>query len=589
MEEMVKTGRAEVQYPWYHPDLGKIYIRCGGVADRTYSKGMRLRGYHQNVTDTTVMRREKEKLEELNQEIVGSLYNLFFAVYRIDIEKGTICAIRVPGDVQEIPQGDFPYESFWNDYASQNFHPDYIEEIREELSIAHFRSLMAEGNERYAVESLRKVDGEYHSISCNVYLGGKKSWVLLALQDLHEQKKKDEESRRALKEAYEMAQKANEAKSDFLSKMSHDIRTPLNAVLGMTELARLHMDDREKLENALDKISSSSQLLLGLVNEVLDMSRIETGNYELQDGRFDLDNLIEELICLIMPQAEVRKQKIHLEKKDLTHVRVIGDNSRINQIFMNIMSNACKYTPEGGDIYITVSELPSGNKEVGRYQFVFRDTGIGMSEEFLQHIFEPFSRANDSRISKISGTGLGMVITQSLVQMMGGEITVKSRLGEGSCFTVVIGLKLQMDEAEEESLPDIQEVDCSGAHILLVEDNEINREIAAEMLQMTGAVIDTAENGQEAFERFLDSPTGYYQMIFMDIQMPVMNGYDCVKAIRSSGRGDAESVPVIAMTANAFAEDVIMSAQAGMNEHLAKPIKSSQLAEILQKWVLRRS
>ncbi len=541
------------------------------------------------MTDTTVMRREKEKLEELNQEIVGSLYNLFFAVYRIDIEKGTICAIRVPGDVQEIPQGDFSYESFWNDYASQNFHPDYIEEIREELSIAHFRSLMAEGNERYAVESLRKVDGEYHSISCNVYLGGKKSWVLLALQDLHEQKKKDEESRRALKEAYEMAQKANEAKSDFLSKMSHDIRTPLNAVLGMTELARLHMDDREKLENALDKISSSSQLLLGLVNEVLDMSRIETGNYELQDGRFDLDNLIEELICLIMPQAEVRKQKIHLEKKDLTHVRVIGDNSRINQIFMNIMSNACKYTPEGGDIYITVSELPSGNKEVGRYQFVFRDTGIGMSEEFLQHIFEPFSRANDSRISKISGTGLGMVITQSLVQMMGGEITVKSRLGEGSCFTVVIGLKLQMDEAEEESLPDIQEVDCSGAHILLVEDNEINREIAAEMLQMTGAVIDTAENGQEAFERFLDSPTGYYQMIFMDIQMPVMNGYDCVKAIRSSGRGDAESVPVIAMTANAFAEDVIMSAQAGMNEHLAKPIKSSQLAEILQKWVLRRS
>ena len=541
------------------------------------------------MTDTTVMRREKEKLEELNQEIVGSLYNLFFAVYRIDIEKGTICAIRVPGDVQEIPQGDFPYESFWNDYASQNFHPDYIEEIREELSIAHFRSLMAEGNERYAVESLRKVDGEYHSISCNVYLGGKKSWVLLALQDLHEQKKKDEESRRALKEAYEMAQKANEAKSDFLSKMSHDIRTPLNAVLGMTELARLHMDDREKLENALDKISSSSQLLLGLVNEVLDMSRIETGNYELQDGRFNLDNLIEELICLIMPQAEVRKQKIHLEKKELTHVRVIGDNSRINQIFMNIMSNACKYTPEGGDIYITVSELPSGNKEVGRYQFVFRDTGIGMSEEFLQHIFEPFSRANDSRISKISGTGLGMVITQSLVQMMGGEITVKSRLGEGSCFTVVIGLKLQMDEAEEESLPDIQEVDCSGAHILLVEDNEINREIAAEMLQMTGAVIDTAENGQEAFERFLDSPTGYYQMIFMDIQMPVMNGYDCVKAIRSSGRGDAESVPVIAMTANAFAEDVIMSAQAGMNEHLAKPIKSSQLAEILQKWVLRRS
>lgn len=589
VEEMTRKGRAEVQYPWYHPKLGKIYVRCGGVADQSYAHMIRLRGYHQNVTDTTVMRREKEKLEELNQEIIGSLYNLFFAVYRIDMEKGTICAIRIPGDVHKLPRKEFSYESFWEDYASQTFHPDYLEEIKKELSIAHFRELIAEGNERYSVESLRKVEGEYHFISCNVYLGGKKGWALLALQDLHEQKKKDEESKKALKEAYEMAQKANEAKSDFLSKMSHDIRTPLNAVLGMTELARLHMDDREKLVNALDKITSSSQLLLGLVNEVLDMSRIESGNYELQDGRFDLDCLIEELIGLIMPQAEARRQRIHLDKDGITHVKVIGDNSRINQIFMNIMSNACKYTPEGGDIYISVSELPSGNKEVGRYRFVFRDTGIGMSEDFLRHIFEPFSRANDSRISKISGTGLGMVITQNLVQMMGGEITVNSRLGEGSCFTVVIGLKLQTDEREEEILPDIREVDCSGARILLAEDNEINREIAAELLQMTGAAVDSARNGQEALDKFREAGEGYYQLIFMDIQMPVMNGYDCVKAIRDLDRPDAGSIPIIAMTANAFAENVIMSAQAGMNEHLAKPIKSSQLAEILQKWILSKS
>ena len=302
-----------------------------------------------------------------------------------------------------------------------------------------------------------------------------------------------------------------------------------------------------------------------------------------------MDCLIEELIGLIMPQAESRRQRIHLDKEGITHVKVIGDNSRINQIFMNIMSNACKYTPEGGDIYISVSELPSGNKEVGRYRFVFRDTGIGMSEDFLRHIFEPFSRANDSRISKISGTGLGMVITQNLVQMMGGEITVKSRPGEGSCFTVIIGLKLQMDETEEEILPDIREVDCSGARILLAEDNEINREIAAELLQMTGAAVDSARNGQEALDKFREAGEGYYQLIFMDIQMPVMNGYDCVKAIRNLERADAGRIPIIAMTANAFAEDVIMSAQAGMNEHLAKPIKSSQLAEILQKWILHKS
>lgn len=402
-------------------------------------------------------------------------------------------------------------------------------------------------------------------------------------------KKREEASRSALREAYDLAQSANKAKSDFLSKMSHDIRTPLNAVIGMTELARMHMDNKEKLMYDLDQIGISSQLLLSLVNEVLDMSKIESGKFELNNSNMNLRELLEEVINLMRNQAEEKKQTFHISMNELEHEQVIGDYARISQIFMNILSNACKYTPEGGEIFISASELPSGNSRLGRYRFIFRDTGIGMSEDFLQHIFEPFSRANDSRISKISGTGLGMGITKNLVQMMGGEIRVESRIGEGSCFTVVLGLKLQEKKAEEVPELKIQDVDCRGIHILLAEDNALNREIAENLLKATGADVDTAENGKEALEMFQASQPGYYQIIFMDIQMPVMNGYEAVEAIRSLDRADASEVVIAAMTANAFAEDVIKSLQAGMNEHLAKPIQPGRMAEVLAKRVLHKS
>lgn len=588
VDNMIRQGRAEVQYPWPHPVFGRIYIRCGGVAERISEKILRLRGYHQNVTDTIVMRREKEKLEELNEEIVGSLHNLFFAVYRIDMESNSVRAIRVPEDVEEISEEEFSYDLFWDDFARKTLHPSWYEDMKRELSLQHFRELIVEGYDRYTIEGYRKINGEYHYISCNVYFGGKKNWAILALQDTHEQKKREEESRSALKEAYELAQNANKAKSDFLSKMSHDIRTPLNAVIGMTELARLHMDDKERLLYDLEQIGVSSQLLLSLVNEVLDMSKIESGKFELNNSDFNLHELLEEVICLMRTQAEEKKQIFHVSMDELKHERVIGDRARLSQIFLNIMSNACKYTPEGGEIFISVSELSSGNSRLGRYRFVFRDTGIGMSEEYLQHIFEPFSRANDSRISKISGTGLGMGITKNLVQMMGGEIRVESRIGEGSCFTVILELRLQEEKAEEVPELRIQDVDCRGIHILLAEDNELNREIAASLLEVTGACVETAENGKEALEMFRASQPGYYQIIFMDIQMPVMNGYEAVEAIRRLERADASEVVIVAMTANAFAEDVIKSLQAGMNEHLAKPIQPGRMAEVLAKRVLHK-
>ena len=312
VDNMIRQGRAEVQYPWQHPVFGRIYIRCGGVAERISEKVLRLRGYHQNVTDTIVMRREKEKLEELNEEIVGSLHNLFFAVYRIDMESNSVRAIRVPEDVEEISEEEFSYDLFWDDFARKTLHPSWYEDMKRELSLQHFRELIVEGYDRYTIEGYRKINGEYHYISCNVYFGGKKNWAILALQDTHEQKKREEKSRSALKEAYELAQNANKAKSDFLSKMSHDIRTPLNAVIGMTELARLHMDDKEKLLYDLEQIGVSSQLLLSLVNEVLDMSKIESGKFELNNSDFNLHELLEEVICLMRTQAEEKLSLIHI-------------------------------------------------------------------------------------------------------------------------------------------------------------------------------------------------------------------------------------------------------------------------------------
>lgn len=545
--------------------------------------------------------------------------------------------------------------------------------------------------------------------------------VLMASNDATKLKEEQIKAQELLQNAYLTAQNASRAKSDFLSKMSHDIRTPMNAIVGMTALAASHIDDKARIEDCLKKITSSSRHLLSLINEVLDMSRIESGKLTLSEEEFSLSELTETTINMIKNDMKVKKQSLTVTVENVEHEKVIGDSLRIQKIFMNIISNSIKYTPENGKIKIAISERNTNQNNMGCYQFVFEDNGIGMPPEFLEKLFTPFERANDSRIDKIQGTGLGMAIVYSIVQMMGGDIKVESEINRGTKFTVTIFLKLQEEKGipleklidlsvlvadDEQSaceaacgmletlgmksewvlngmdavqrvkehhdenndfyavildwkMPEMDGIETArqirkqvgpdvpliimtafdwrdieyearaagvdafiskplfktklaatfynllegentsdddefeninigsydGKRVLLVEDNELNTEIAKEILCTAGLEVDTASNGRIAVDKVLENKENYYDMIFMDIQMPVMNGYEACSAIRSINRPDLNRIPIIALSANAFAEDVIAAKNAGMNEHISKPIEMVQLEAILKKWL----
>ncbi len=540
-------------------------------------------------------------------------------------------------------------------------------------------------------------------------------------KDISEFRSMELQTRIALKEAYEVAEHASKAKSEFLSRMSHDIRTPMNAIIGMTSIAKAHLGDQERVADCLQKINISSKHLLSLINEVLDMSKIESGKVDLNEEAFNLSDLIDNLSLMIRPQMQAKHHNFNIQINNVEHEDVIGDSLRIQQSFVNLIGNAVKYTPEGGNIDLIISEKPCRQHQFGCYEFVFQDNGIGMSQDFVERIFEPFSRAEDTRINKIQGTGLGMAITNNLVHMMNGEIKVESELGKGSKFTVTIFLRLQDTEAvsydefrglsvliaddsvptceaaclmlsemgiqsewvltgeetlkkiaekhesgddyfavifdwripgingieltreinskenppiiivsaydwsdieldarsagarvfiskplfksrfaylfhdilggkeavddECDTIQEISEQNFEGKRILLVEDNDLNTEIATEILGMANLRVEHAENGKRAVEMFSASETGYYDLIFMDIQMPVMNGYEATKAIRELDRDDALNIPIVAMTANAFTEDMEAAIKSGMNGHIAKPLDFGQLTKILSKWL----
>jgi len=413
------------------------------------------------------------------------------------------------------------------------------------------------------------------------------------------------EANATLKDAYAAAKRANNAKTDFLSRMSHDIRTPMNAIIGMTTIARAYLHDPEKISDCLEKITVSGRFLLSLINEVLDMSKIESGKLVLAKEDINLLELVDDLVEMVRPSVRDKKHKLEVHVNEVEHKYVIGDRLRIQQVFMNFMSNAVKYTPKGGHIEITISEKTVNQSKVGCYEFIFEDNGTGMAPEFMEKIFDPFERADDTRVNKEQGTGLGMAIAYNIVRMMDGDIRVESEVGKGTRFTVTIFLQLQETEAsgwkepesltgddalkpqasQNEVIDHIKEKNFAGRRALLVDDNELNREVAAEILGMTGIAVEMAEDGQEAVERFSASEAGYYDVILMDVQMPVMNGYEATKAIRRLPRGDALSVPIVAMTANAFAEDARAAKEAGMDEHIAKPLDLYKLFEVLNQWL----
>ena len=400
-----------------------------------------------------------------------------------------------------------------------------------------------------------------------------------------QEQEKDEKYKAELLIAAKKAEAANEAKTEFLQRMSHDIRTPINGICGMLDVADHYADDMKKQTECRGKIKEASHLLLELVNDVLDMSKLESGEVVLEEIPFNLSSISREVFVVIEQIAAEQNIRIVWEKKEITHRDFIGSPEYVKRVMMNILSNAVKYNRENGHIYITCTEIPSEQPGMTTMEFVCRDTGIGMTEAFQKQIFEPFAQEHTGSRTKFAGTGLGMPISKKLIEKMGGTITFESAEGIGTTFVIRVPFKIDLDVDIREEQADVSEKSIKGLHILLAEDNELNMEIAEFMFQNEGTEVTKAWNGQEAVELFEKSRPGEFDVILMDIMMPVMNGYEAAKMIRSLDREDAKVIPIIAMTANAFAEDRLRAKEAGMNEHIAKPVDAKLLVKIIHKLV----
>ena len=689
--------------------------------------------YYVFISDVTEKRLQAESDKATRSAVIEALSRVYNSVWLVDdIENERFTLYRIDGhdgkehlEVASEALKKLTYTQAMGYYADSVIYPDDRERFKKDTALERVientdnKLIYSVGFKRVFEDAVRYYCVEFAGIEL---LGGK-TGIVLGFKDVDEEVRKEMDIRQALTDAIDAANASNKAKSKFLSSMSHDIRTPMNGIIGMTAIAATHIDDKELVADCLKKITDSSEHLLALINEVLDMNKIESGKVELQEEAFNLADLIDNMINMTRPQLLDREHQFKVNVINVKNELVIGDSRRIQQVFVNIMSNAIKYTPNGGKISLSINERPTRAHGIGHYEFIFEDNGIGMTEEFQKHIFEPFTRSGDKNVSSIQGTGLGMAISRNIVRMMGGDISVESRYGEGSKFTVNIYLKLQnsvdidytrfadlhvlvadddplscettceilndlgmnsewvlsgrsavervkirheqerdfyaviidwkmpdMDgvettrrirelvgndipiivfsaydwtdieyEAREagvdlfiskplfksklvnlfnmmvtsstdyetsmKPLKKIEDLDLTGHRILLAEDNLINAEIAKNILQMTGLEVEWVEDGQEAADRMNDVPDGYYDLIFMDIQMPKLNGYEATGNIRDSEREYLKKVPIIAMTANAFADDVVQAKNAGMNEHIAKPLDFEELAKILQTFI----
>ena len=670
------------------------------------------------------LRQTKEM--EVQREIIAGLSAEYYSVLLVNPETDAVAFYRGTADYAAITKemlakSQYCWSTLMQNYAkeivSEHSRADYLDK----MSLESIRTM----KEDYSVNIEVTIDGERHYLQLRVaYVheadGGRV--VVIGTRNVDDLIKKERQQEIALQAAFDAAEAASKAKTDFLSHMSHDIRTPMNGIIGMTAIAAAHIDDKERVQDCLKKTTQASKHLLSLINEVLDMSKIESGKVDLIEEEFNLSDLIDNLLSMTNSEVQRHHHELSVNITGVKHEAVIGDSLRIQQVFTNLMSNAVKYTPDGGRIKLSITEKPCNQPRLGCYEVVFEDNGIGMSEEFQRRVFEPFARDANSYTNNVQGTGLGMSISRNIVRMMGGDIKVESKPGVGSCFTVTIYLKLQDKEtinydkfinldilvadddeislnsccmmlddlgmkakgvsSGEEAVAEVVQkhhlkrdyfaciidwkmpemdgiattkairkavgkdvpiiiisaydwsdieqearsaganafiskplfrsrlvktfnslvaskdsieqdrpfvgldaIDLKGKRALLVEDNELNAEIAKELLAITGLNIEHAADGAEAVDKISECADGYYDFIFMDIQMPRMNGYDATRAIRAMNRNYCHQVPIIAMTANAFVEDVQAAKAAGMNEHIAKPLDLNALAKILSKWI----
>ena len=550
------------------------------------------------ISDITEKRVQMEADKAVYTAVIDALSRAYNAVWLInDIATGSFSLFRADtseGSIHTRPTKEaleqLTYEDAKANYINNFVAPSDRERLRKELTLENITANTS--SKKVFGVVFKRVVGDmecYYRIEfTQVQLPNGKTGIVAGFKDVDEDVRKEQEIQQVLRDAIDTANATSKAKSDFLSSMSHDIRTPMNGIIGMTAIATAHLDDRERVEDCLKKISEASSHLLSLINEVLDMNKIESGKVELNEENFNLSELVNTLLAMTKAQLESHRHKLKVNIADVIHENVIGDSHRIQQVFVNLMSNAIKYTPDGGTISLTVAERPTNAHGIACYEFVFEDNGIGMTEEFQKHLFEPFTRANDKKTAAIQGTGLGMTISQSLVRMMGGDIQVKSKPGEGSRFTVTIYLKfVDVQNAEphkEDPLKNLEDLKFEGKRILLVEDHPVNAEIAKNVLQMTGLEVEWVVDGEAAVERMANSKEGEFDLVFMDIQMPNMDGYQATAAIRAMTTY-ARRIPIVAMTANAFADDIRRAKEIGMNGHISKPLDFNELARILQKWI----
>lgn len=555
----------------------------------------------------------REKLEEENRlkgeqeraDIIRSLSGMFFATYYADLEQDFFRNVtqQLP-EVRKALDNEVDYETGLKTYARTFIHPDDREEYLQVLSIQNLQKKLSKKNP-YVTLAYRKLPDspvtnpeEYGWIRSTAVLSqtdadGKARSIVYAAQDVTESKRKEMREHQALQAACEAADQANASKRNFLSCMSHNVRTPMNGIIGMLKIASDHVEDHERVLDCLNKASASSHQLLSTLNEILDISQIESGNFKLEAEAFCMSDLMQDISEAILPGVRAKNLTLKTNPLQVVHDDILGDRKRLRQMILNILGNSVNYTPEGGTLEISVTEHESNEHGCSSYNFVFRDNGIGMEEEFIQHIFEPFSRADDPHVNKIDGIGLGMTIAQNIARMMGGAISVKSILGEGSQITVTVILRLKTPAGTSGSPSDPAgdapfDVSFRGRRILLVEDNELNQEIAMELIGELEAMVECAADGRKGLQRFAEMPAGYYDMILMDIQMPVMNGFDATRAIRKLPRPDAAAIPIIALSANASVEDMAASHESGMNGHIAKPLNIPQLIERMGYWMKDR-
>lgn len=548
--------------------------------------------YQRFLLDYTDHKLAEVQKERHQKELIHALSEDYLIVCSFNLDNGEGVPLRVSGDearhLDDLFCGALTLDHCMSNYLASAVHEDDRATLGEALTT---ENLLKELAETTRIHVNYRIDRNGTVEYCQATAVRTGDWaeghdIVLGFRSVDAQTRDEMKRRALLEEALDRANKASAAKSAFLSNMSHDIRTPMNAIVGFTTLAGSRIDQPEKVREYLDKIQSSSTHLLSLINDILDMSRIESGKVALDEQPCSLVDLLDDLYSIIQAEASARQLYLTVNTEGLTHPNVRCDKLRINQILLNLLGNSLKFTKPGGFIKVNVEEVAGAPEGYGRYRFTVSDTGIGMSPEFVDHIFDPFERERTSTISGIQGTGLGMSITKNLVDMMHGTITVKSEQGSGSRFTIDLMLALDAKGAgaarlRAEKAAHAHSHSVRGSRILLVDDNDLNREIAITLLEDEGLTVEYAVNGQEAVDRLRASGADYFQLVLMDVQMPVMNGYEATRAIRNLDDERLANIPILAMTADAFEEDRQKALSCGMNGHLTKPIEIDKFFEAL--------